>query len=294
MSPKGSHDYRRIQDVIGSFMLQPSQEPLICPRLIFSVSSGFGFDLKTHQRAPGIARVLKFWLKKIGSGVDVNIALLKLIGEHLCSEIQRSDFFGKDLFTNQLQIQMESLEQLARGAAYCSHCQGRNALIFCEACADLFCVGCFGGLHSRGRRSSHRFKAVSRCSCFDECGARASLRLPDSGVLFCISCFKSKYMRTVALGHRETPERIDDVSSLKEDFQRTLAHGESSNMSYHWCPFYDKDGVLFYHNFATGESMRRSPLEMFQDEEDVAEELSDVGKKLENHTGITFESPFDP
>ena len=284
----GTDTLRKIEQLLHKSSF--SSEPVICPSSILEFASIFGIDLVTTRNSQRLVRILKLWLKRIAKANVLDKNFIILIQEHLksesvalCSEQQSEVSCSSALDT--------LLEGSLGGTLLCSNCDLCAPSIYCGPCRDYLCRGCFDRLHRKGRRAQHKTWSMLPCQYFAVCNRCAIVRCPVSESVFCAECYVDEYLPTVAWKSRQLPTRID-YRRIWEPGNVTLNY-PSAGTEIDWHPFCDKDGLVYYHNFKTNESLRRSPLAFFEDEEPVAEELSDVSSRLSFFTSMTFESPFN-
>jgi hypothetical protein len=279
---------RHVTDVINCCTARG--DPVLCPQVIREVAACFGLSLVSHPNTTSIVRIIKNYLRRLGTGLRASDEFIAILNEHLSAETQKLRCNNVPDSLNGLISPEVMLGHLASGSATCSHCEKARATVVCRDCHDFFCRMCFHRLHGKGRRYNHRTRCVQLC----ECGIRAVVKCPLTEKIFCSSCYTNNYLPTIPLGIRQNPIRIDYFAAWNQDIESSNITAEMAelDMADDWIPFIDRDGVLFYYNFKTSESQRRSPLEMFADERPIPDEKSDVSVKLENRAPLTFISPF--
>lgn len=115
----------------------------------------------------------------------------------------------------------------------------------------------------------------------------------SAGRIFCFKCYTESYIKTIPLPDRPLPKRIDYEKEWLELVRtRSLTEEISGDIGNDWYPFFDRFGVLFYYNFSTKESFRRSPVSLFDDEEPVGDEASDVSERIHGLNSMSFCFPF--
>jgi len=268
--------------------------PLVSPHKIEHFASCLGFSLKNHKNVSGVVRVLKHWLKRLGNGMTLNSDTLRLMAEHLKVETSRMSFLSSfDKIESVFHDNNLNILEQPRDSQLCVNCSSKGSEIFCSGCNDRFCRPCFSWFHRKGNRASHKFDQLTPCLFYGECNHSAVVRCPFRYDPYCISCYERRYLPSVPLDSREHPIRIHYSPQLTGNVRiKNSPPDRAIDIGSDWCPFYDRDGVLFHHNFKTGESIRRSPVEMFEDEEDVADERSDVSQKIDNLSYAFLKSPF--
>jgi hypothetical protein len=284
----GADTLRKIDQLLHKSSF--ASEPVICPSSILELARIFGIDLAIAPNSQRLVRVLKLWLKRIAKANVLDKNLLILIQEHLKAESIALSCTGT------LDVSCTSaldalLEGSLGGTLLCSNCDLCAPTTYCGPCRDYLCRTCFERLHRRGRRAQHKCWSMFPCQYFADCNRSALVQCPISESVFCAECYVDKYLPTVACTLLQFPTRID-YRRIWEPGNVSLNY-PSAGTEVDWHPFCDKDGLVYYHNFKTSESLRRSPLAFFEDEEPVAEELSDVSSRLSCFTSMTFESPFN-
>lgn len=269
-------------------------DPVVCPQTVSAVGSIFGLEPGNHPNTTGIVRVLKCWLRRLGVGHPLNPQFVGLLYEHLQSEELRYETARQEHASAPITELQDLLSSLASGTETCSNCERKTAQVLCEACVDLYCPDCSSRIHRKGKRSRHRYHAVQQCQFSSGCGNRAVLECTVTGEPFCSSCYVNRHIHSIVMERRTPPRRIDYMSYWKDNISLSNVTLPSfgTEAGNDWYPFYDRDGVLYHFNFRTGEAQRRSPMEMFEDEDQVPDEQSDVSIKLDKIACLPFKSPF--
>lgn len=270
-----------------------SSEPLVSPRNVTLFAECFGIQLCDEKNTQSIVRLLKFWLKRLSLTATINPDEVDLLRAQIeCTRTAGARIRPEHSFSPRLSPG-DHLKQVLNESSICLNCENKKPFIFCRACRDLFCPNCFDKFHRKGNRSRHKQLSLLRCSYTDLCGNYAVVQCPLSGREFCPGCYVNTYLPGLPLADRKPPLRISygsmwDSDTLTESFDLP----QESGLTNDWHPFYDRDGIMFYFNFGTKESLRRSPVSCFDDEDPVADEKSDVSSRVSKLKPLYFSSPF--
>ena len=269
------------------------KDPFVCPKNIETLCRALKIDLATLEPLSDLLRVLKKCLKEcpVSGSWDPDQALL--VVERINFELEKihSSLARTDEARTVHYVGGASLTSLWL-ANSCIHCEVSQAAKYCLLCSDWFCEGCFKVIHNRGNRRFHRSLDLIPCAS-EGCTRIAQLICVREDRALCANCYTYVYLPCVPLSDRELPARIDYAETLK----KLREHGESSpdkdkDLGNDWFPFCDRFGVIYYYNFKSRESMRRSPISMFDDEDPVADESSDVSERVSKFSSRQFTSPF--
>ena len=160
---------------------------------------------------------------------------------------------------------------------------------------DFLCSECFTRVHSKGSRRQHSSFSLDTCH-GEACRRCATVVCSATRKKFCFECYTSVHLPTLPLTDRKLPVKIDyqlmwqSVALSKAALASRVA--PSIDLDNDWYPFFDKYGVLLYHNFRTKESYRRNPAAVHDDEEPVGDECSDVSDRICKLTTKPIVSPF--
>jgi hypothetical protein len=283
-----------IQQLVAIFDNQSrSSEPLLSPANICLLAECFDIQLSRGKNPQSLVRTLKYWLKRLSLTATINSETVQLLRSH----IDYSFHFIRTSPVSHPCTVIASPEALLKdilnGSTVCLSCEINKPFIFCRTCRDLFCPICYDRVHRKGNRSRHKQLSLLRCSYTDVCGHYAVVQCQLSGRVFCPECYLKSYISQLPMTDRKPPIRISygpiwDSDASTVSFKSPPVNDLTSD----WHPFYDRDGLLFYYNFSTRGSRRRIPLSSFDDEEPVAEENSDVSKRVCKLKPLYFSSPF--
>jgi hypothetical protein len=254
--------------------------PLVSPSNIVEVARLIGIDLQLFATPiGGIIRVIRGFLKYMTRCEIVPDDIYRL-QEDLKDAIERSHLIQEGSPINDFQ------ERFVSGGAHCVECEKFMAMVICKTCLDAFCEGCFQKVHSKGNRSSHDVVRLRICDyCIDR---SARVECTTTGKSCCYECYSMKHINLLqACKGDQKPRRIS-YDSLEDVEDKSSTPSWTSGEE--WIPFFDRHGILFYYNFKTSESLRRNPLDLFQDdllvdsEYPISEESSDVVQRISRYT----------
>lgn len=283
-----------IQQLVSIFDSQSrASEPLLSPGNICLLAECFDIQLSQEKNTQSLVRTLKYWLKRLSLTDKIDSETVQLLRSHIdfsCHSIRTSPVFHPCTVNASPET---LLKDILNGSTVCLSCEINKPFIFCGACGDLFCPICYDRVHRKGNRSRHKQLSLLRCSYSDVCGQYAVVQCQLSGRVFCPECYVKTYIPPLPMTDRKPPLRITYGSIWDADASAVSFKSPPVNdLTRDWHAFYDREGLLFYYNFATGASRRWIPVSSFDDEEPVAEENSDVSNRVCKLKPLYFSSPF--
>jgi hypothetical protein len=270
-----------------------TKDPFVCPLNIERLSHRLGIDLSSVEPLSGVIRVLKQCLKKISLNRDSRSVELDLIVEHIAFELSRVQSVASESVVGSVVHKPDSNPLIHGLGKVCVNCEVSGAVKYCLQCCDWLCYDCFLHVHGHGSRRFH--ESIDLVSCGSEgCSRCALLTCPRSNRSFCAECYSCAYLPGIPLSERTFPVRIDYEESWRRFNEREkLLPDPATDAGNDWYPFCDRFGVVYFYNFKSRESLRRSPISMFDDEDPVADERSDVSARVSRTQSRKFTSPFN-
>ena len=224
------------------------KDPLVTPDSIKAVANIFRVDVVSET---ALVPVLKFFLKLMhrqyntDEGIDISDI------SQLCNRIDSERRSAR----SSILCESFSITVSDKGFVFCSNCS-LVATGHCPQCGDSLCTDCSETIHARGRRSEHIVKKFIVCSV---CKSLPSMsQCSYTYGFYCKVCY---------LNHAKSLPRYLDLKSIDVDYgeQKTSRVRGNIERDGTWHPFSDIRGVVYYYNFGTDESMRRTRIGMRDD-----------------------------
>eukprot|EP00401_Gymnodinium_catenatum_P076088 CAMPEP_0117464950 /NCGR_PEP_ID=MMETSP0784-20121206/4374_1 /TAXON_ID=39447 /ORGANISM="" /LENGTH=611 /DNA_ID=CAMNT_0005258843 /DNA_START=40 /DNA_END=1872 /DNA_ORIENTATION=- len=146
----------------------------------------------------------------------------------------------------------------------CVQCDTKAAVIFCDACRDFFCQGCFDRLHSKGRRKQHPHSWVEMGLCAECKESTALFHCVQCADLYCRDCFKEWHIRGGRRNHVPIVLRsFNSQSHVLPDAKMAMGTGarrivEQAHSK--WFCFTDENNIKLYWNLEDNSRRRDVPL----------------------------------
>jgi len=234
-------------------------QPLVSPSIVLAFARIFDIDLSFDS---SLLRQLKQYLLRFsiqyheagGILVEDVGAFVKEIEEGRTTVARYSDEHPSILDNS--------------GEIYCVDCPQISS-VFCVECRDSFCLPCCHRMHSKGNRAHHKLKQYILCSL---CNVRQSMyQCSYFFTFFCGYCYTTEHSKILPK-FLELAPIIVDYSRLDNSVENnthsrifplverqvSARQNRQLHLGLRWHSFRDAKGILFFYNYATQESMRRS------------------------------------
>lgn len=268
-------------------------DPLVSPSNVARLAHLFGRDLGAGAASCGFqVRALKRILRILSSDCNLTDEKVCLYAECLSAEAEKDSEQSDRRSVRVSSPETIDIKGFVSGSINCVNCEKKPAITYCLNCFDFLCLTCARRIHAKGKRTTHFEFSLKHCE-GEDCISSGTVMCASTGRIFCSKCYTESYIKTIPLSDRPLPKRIDYEKEWLE-LVRNRSHTEeiSSDIGNDWYPFFDRFAVLFYYNFSTRESFRRSPVSLFDDEEPVGDEASDVSERINGLNSMSFSFPF--
>ena len=100
----------------------------------------------------------------------------------------------------------------------CQDCGVMQSTLHCEQCMQSYCDACFGNLHSRGLRKSHKTHPTAAGSMCSSCNTKKPQAFCAScGDYFCFACFEQMHKRGFRSDHKAVLVAVSEGDTIAEE-----------------------------------------------------------------------------